>query len=61
MEQHKSKHRMSRKIYDLKIKLARRALITYGVLANDGSGIASVEGLFTLLRWLENGELEITQ
>ena len=52
---------ISRDIYERKIKKARTALLKAGLIAPDGSGDSDIEALFTLLRWLEKGQLIIEE
>jgi len=52
---------ISRDIYERKIKKGRTALLKAGLIAPDGSGDSDIEALFTLLRWLEKGQLKIIE
>ena len=52
---------IAREVYEVKLENAKRVLLSKGVIALDGSGQADVEALFTLIRWLEKGELRIVE
>ncbi len=52
---------ISKDIYEKKVERARTALLKAGLIAPDGSGDSEIEALFTLLRWLEKGQLKIIE
>jgi len=52
-------YKITKERFERKLKRAKEYLIKRGICARDGSGEPVVEDLFTLIRWLEKGELII--